>query len=123
MRFDESRVLGNCVRENMELDTSILGSIIPQDLPAEEDDSELLVPSPELSVVADPSNLVPDSTRSPVETVSDTRSSMPTEARSRILASTSIPQASLRRSSHLRPLPAAVIANIQQAECNNPYVI
>ena len=52
VRFDEDRVLGNTMRENMELESSIPGSIIPRDLPLEEDDVELLAPPPECSLLA-----------------------------------------------------------------------
>ena len=45
VRFDESKVLGTTVREHMNLENSILGSIVSRDLPAEEDDLELLVPA------------------------------------------------------------------------------
>ena len=38
VRLDEGRVLGNTMRENMELESRILGSSIPRDLPLEEDD-------------------------------------------------------------------------------------
>ena len=102
----------------MELDTSILGSIIRQDLLAEKHNPEPQVPSQELSVAADPSTFVPESTRIPVEIVSDTPASICTDTRSRISAtsSTTIPETSLRHSSRRRPLPVAAIANIEEAE-------
>ena len=118
VRFDKSRVLGDCVRENMDLETSILGSIIPRDLPLEENDPEPLVPSREILLPADlsTSTFVPN--RISVETVSDTPLSTSTEARSTISASTSFPKASLRRSTRLRHLshPAAATAQMQQTE-------
>lgn len=118
VKFDRSQVLGDCVRENMELETSILGSIIPRDLPVEEDDLEPLAPAEETLLPADPSPsiLVPD--RISVETVSDMPPAPRTEAQSRISASTTIPDTSLRRSTRLEhpSQPAAVVTSLQQAE-------
>jgi len=119
VKFDEGRVLGNTMRENMELEGSILGSIIPCNLPLEEDDVELLAPPPECSLPADvsTSTLLPDKLV-PEETVSDIPSSLSTEARSSISASTTMSETALQRSTRLRHQfqPTAVIANLQVAE-------
>ena len=103
----------------MELETSILGSIIPRDLPVEEDDLEPLVPSAEIIQPADsaPSMLVSD--RISLERVSNTLPPFTSsQARSRISATTAIPGTALWRSTRLQHLspPAAAIARLHPAE-------
>jgi len=118
--FDENRILGDTVRANMELDTSILGSIIPGNLPIEEDDLEALAPSPEFLLPVDTSTSKILSNAVPVETASNTSPSPSTAAgSSSVSASTTMPEISLRRSARLRypslGQSAAVVANLQEA--------